>query len=262
MYGTLALRPKALESYRSIIGGAAVEEIRDLAAPLKGLRVLHLSVTAFGTGVAELLNASVPLFSDVGLECTWQVVRPAEAFAAANKALYRALAGSEQEWSPETGDVWQRYSAMNAELLTEPFDVIIVHDPQPAAIRSFVSEAHRRETRWVLHSHLDLSSAHAEPWALLKSHIDSYDAIVFDADAFLHPGLRDRPVAIIRPAIDPLGPRNMELEPEAIHPILERYGVDPARPLLCQMSPCDPGSDMQGAIDVHDRVRRHVPGLQ
>ena len=59
-------------------GEEAVEEIRSAAAPLKGLRVLHLSVTAFGTGVAELLSASAPLLSNVGIECSWQVLRPAE----------------------------------------------------------------------------------------------------------------------------------------------------------------------------------------
>ncbi|MCH7719112.1 MAG: glycosyl transferase family 1, partial [Chloroflexi bacterium] len=180
MYGTLALTPKALDDHRSIVGDDAIDEIRRLAAPLQGLRVLHLSVTAFGTGVAELLNASVPLLTDIGLHCDWQVVRPAEEFAAANKALYRALAGAGAEWVPEMAEVWLRYSAMNAELLIDPpYDVIVVHDPQPAAIRSFVSESSRTSTRWVLHSHLDLSSAATDVWALLRSHIESYNAIVF-----------------------------------------------------------------------------------
>ena len=46
-------------------------------------------------------------------------------------------------------------------------------------------------------------------------------------------------VTIIRPAIDPLGPRNMELSADAIETILRRYGIDPARPLLLPMSPAD-----------------------
>ena len=262
MYGTLALQPKALDDYRPIAGDAAIDDVRRLAEPLRGLRVLHLSVTAFGTGVAELLNAAVPLMSNVGLECSWQVVRPAEESAAANKSLYRALAGLSSDWSSSLEQVWLRYSAMNAEMLTEPFDVIIVHDPQPAAIRSFVSKAAHSDSRWVLHSHLDLSSASAEAWGLLRPHIVGYDAIVFDTDSFIHPSLRDVPVTVIRPAIDPLGPRNMELSEETIETILHGSGIDPERPLICQLSPCDPGSDMLGAIDVHDRVRRDVPGLQ
>lgn len=262
MYGTTALTPKALDDYRPLAGDAAVDEIRRLAAPLEGLRVLHLSATAFGTGVAELLNAAVPLLSNVGLDCNWQVVRPAEESAAANKALYRALAGSASDWLPEHSEVWLRYSAMNAELLTEPFDVIVMHDPQPAGIRSFASEAVRSHARWVFHSHLDLSSARADAWVLLREHLVAYDAIVFDADTFVHPDLRTVPLSIIRPAIDPLGPRNMELPADTVETILARYSVDSAWPLLYQMAPCEPGSDFLGAIDVHDRVRRQVPGLQ
>ncbi len=198
MYGTLALTPKALQDYRPLVGDASIEEIRRLAAPLRGLRVLHLSATAFGTGVAELLNAAVPLLSDIGLECSWQVVRPAEESAAANKALYRALAGGASAWTPEMEETWLRYSAMNAELLTEPFDVVVMHDPQPVAIRSFMPEPARSRMRWMFHSHLDLSSADPAAWAPLRRHLEGYDAIVFDADAFVHPDLRTVPLSIIR----------------------------------------------------------------
>jgi trehalose synthase len=261
MYGTLALTQKALDDYRPIAGDA-IDEIRDLARPLRGLRVLHLSATAFGTGVAELMNGAVPLLSDIGLDCHWQVVRPTEESAAANKAIYRALAGASDEWSAELGETWLRYSAMNAELLTERFDVIVVHDPQPAAIRSFVAEEARTRTRWVFHSHLDLSSAQPDAWRLLRGHIEGYDAIAFDADSFVHPELSTLPITIIPPAIDPLGPRNMPLAPDFIDTILKRYSIDPQRPLVSQMSPCDPSCDLLGAMDVYERARRHVPGLQ
>lgn len=262
MYGTLALTQKALEDYLPFVGEETVEDIRRAAAPLKGLRVLHLSVSAFGTGVAELLSGVVPLLSDVGLDCTWQVVRPAEEFATANKALYHALAGAPSDWTPDMAEAWLRYSAMNAEPLVESFDVIIVHDPQPAGIRSYVSESARSNSRWVLHSHLDLSTAKPEAWALLRDHIEPYDALVFESDAFVHPDLDSDKITTIRPAIDPLGPRNMDLSHEAISTILHRYAIDPERPLVCQISPCDPGSDLLGAIDVHDRVRREIPDLQ
>lgn len=269
MYGTLALRPRSLEDHAPFAGEQAIEEIRRLAEPLRDMRVLHLSVTAFGTGVAELLSAAVPLTCDVGLDCAWQVVPPTEESAAANKALYAALAGGEpaladreSAWSPELADAWLRASAANAEQLTEPFDVVVVHEPQPVAIRSFVAPEARTKCRWAFQSHLDLSSADASAWALLREHLDGYDAIAFDTDSFVHDDLRTTPITIIRPAIDPLGPRNMDLAPDAISTLLERYGIDPERPLLLQMSPAAPGSDLLGAIDVADLVRRDAPGLQ
>jgi trehalose synthase len=262
MYGTLALQPKVLDEYRKIAGDAAIDEIKRRAEPLQGLRVLHLSVTAFGTGVAELLNSAVPVLSDIGLSCQWQVVRPTEEFASCSKALYRSLAGISKEWSAELAETWLGYSRMNAELLTEEFDVIVVHDPQPAAIRSFVSEDARRNTRWVFRSHLDLSDAEPAAWQALREHIKDYDALVFDADAFVHSDMPDVPLTIIPPAIDPLGPRNMELPRETIESVLLHYGIDPQRPLICQLSPCDPSCDFLGCMDIYEQVTRQIPDVQ
>ena len=56
MYGTLALSHRALDDLAAASGEAAIAELRALARPVEGLRVLNLSVTGFGTGTAELLN--------------------------------------------------------------------------------------------------------------------------------------------------------------------------------------------------------------
>ena len=45
---------KSLADYRSIIGATMADEIKTLAEPLRGRRMLHLSATAFGGGVAEI----------------------------------------------------------------------------------------------------------------------------------------------------------------------------------------------------------------
>jgi hypothetical protein len=109
-------------------GGCAVE-----APSQPGLK-------GFGTGTAELLASSVPLLTDLGLDCHWQVVRTSEDSAHAHNAMYKALGGATVMWTQEMTAAWLRAMEMNADLLTEPFDVVIVHDPQPAAIRSFVED--------------------------------------------------------------------------------------------------------------------------
>jgi len=59
---------KSLADYSSIVSRGLVDEIHRLAEPLKGKRVVHLSATAFGGGVAEINYTLVPLMADVGLE--------------------------------------------------------------------------------------------------------------------------------------------------------------------------------------------------
>lgn len=259
MYGTLALTHRALDDLTDSAGAETLDELRRLARPIEGLRVLNLSVSGFGTGTAELLNSSVPLFADLGLECHWQVVRASEDASTVTRAMYRALGGTEVLWTHGMTETWLGYAAMNAELLTERFDVIIVHDPQPAAIRSFVDGQHG--AKWIMHSHLDLSSAQEDVWLLLKGHVDAYDAAVFEAPRFARTDIVP-PTHVIRPAIDPNSARNMPLPDEVVRTVLTRHGIDAERRLICQVSPCDIASDLFGAIEAWEEVRRGIPELQ
>ena len=52
---TILLRPRRLDEYGDIIGPNVLTMLRRLAAPLAGLRVLHLSAGPFGSAVAETL---------------------------------------------------------------------------------------------------------------------------------------------------------------------------------------------------------------
>ena len=57
----------AVDDHIEPAGGAAVAELRRLAVPLQGLRVLHLSATPYGGGVAEILRSEIPLLRDLGI---------------------------------------------------------------------------------------------------------------------------------------------------------------------------------------------------
>lgn len=259
MYGTLALSHRALDDLAEDAGRPAIDELRALARPIEGLRVLNLSVTGFGTGTAELLNSSVPLLTDLGLDVTWEVVRASEEAAAVTRAMYQALGGIQVSWTQEMTDTWLRYAAMNAELLTDEFDVIIVHDPQPLAIRSYAQT--NTAATWIMHSHLDLTSAQPDVWMLLRGHIEKFDAAIFPTASFARNDM-PAPTRVVAPAIDPLSARNMPLPDELIHTVLGQYGIDPNRPIICQIAPCEPASDLCGCVDVWEVDRDRHPGLQ
>ena len=258
MYGTLALPRRALDDLAESAGQSNIDALHALARPIEGLRVLNLSVTGFGTGTAELLNSSVPLLNDLGLDVHWQVVRASEEAAHVARAMYQALGGVYVQWTQEMSDTWLRYAQVNAELLTEPFDVIIVHDPQPLAIRSYAPDD---GTTWIAHSHLDLSSAQEDVWMLLRPHVEKYDAMISPAPAFTRSDI-SVPSYIVPPAIDPNSARNMPLPEDVVRSVLEQYGIDPSRPILCQVSPCDAASDLGGAVDAWLQVRATHPDLQ
>lgn len=258
MYGTLALPRRALDDLAESAGQANIDELHALARPIEGLRVLNLSVTGFGTGTAELLNSSVPLLNDLGLDVHWEVVRASEEAAHVARAMYQALGGTYVQWTQEMSDTWLRYAQVNAELLTEPFDVIIVHDPQPLAIRSYAADT---GAKWIMHSHLDLSSAQEDVWMHLRPHVEQYDAAISPAPGFARSDITV-PMYIVPPAIDPNSARNMPLPDDVLRSVLEQYGIDASRPILCQVSPCDAASDLGGAVDAWQKVRETHPNLQ
>ncbi len=259
MYGTLALSHRALDDLVASCGESAIREVREIARPLEGLRVLNLSVTGFGTGTAELLNSSVPLLNDLGLDVHWQVVRASAETADVSRAMYQGLGGVPVEWTPAMTSTWLDYAAMNAELLTERFDAIVVHDPQPLAMRSY--NATNEDAVWIAHLHLDLSSSQDDVWTSLREHMDKYDAAIFDAEGFGRGDL-EASKHVVPPAIDPNSPRNMPLSDDFVRSVLAQYGINPDRQLICQVSPCDAACDLVGVYDAWNLVRRDHPGVQ
>ena len=261
MFGTVAVTPRTLAEYAPILDELETERIRRAAAPLAGLRVLNLSMLGSGTALTDLLAVQTPLLQDLGVKATWQTLRTSEQFTGVNRAMYAALGGRPTEWSEHARETWRGFIAMNAQLFDEPYDVVVVHDPQAAPVIDG-GRAALPGARWVWHCHLDLSGTRPEVWAELVDAVARYDAVVFDHEGFLPPGFTHAALRFIPPGIDPTGPRSMPLTAEAARDLLRRYGIVPDRPLVAQIGPLDQESNALGAITVYDALRERVPGLQ
>jgi trehalose synthase len=247
-----------------LVGRPLVEEINEMAESLKGLKVLHVSATAFGGGVSEILYALVPLMRDVGIEAEWQVMLGREEFYNVTKRLHNALQGDPHGLEDDEWKIFERYNAMNATEIESGWDVIILHDPQPAAIRSHVPEKARQ---WVWRCHIDLSEPNPDAVERLVPFLGDYDESVFHLDEYVPQALRDGAgdglnINICPPAIDPLSPKNMQLSPEDAAFVCDQFGIDVDRPLLCQVSRFDPWKDPMGVIDAYRAVKEKKPDVQ
>ena len=147
-----------MADYTHIAGKDLIAEIRDLAVPLENKRVLHVSATAFGGGVSEILYTIVPLMRDIGLDAHWHVILGLEDFFNVTKLMHNSLQGDEQTISDQQWEVFEAYNAMNAQGLEGGWDVIIVHDPQPAGL---LTNAPEKSRHWVWRCHIDLSTPNA-----------------------------------------------------------------------------------------------------
>jgi trehalose synthase len=62
---------------------------------------------------------------------------------------------------------------------------------------------------------------------------------------------------LVAPSIDPVSDKNRELEPELVHEITVRHGLDPSRPIVTQVSRFDRLKDPLGVIEAYASARRY-----
>jgi trehalose synthase len=257
----VALGQKSLADYTHIVGKELTQEIRELAEPLKDRRVLHVSATAFGGGVSEILYTMVPLMRDAGLDAHWHVIFGKEEFFNATKLLHNSLQGAEETLSEEQWELFDEINQLNAEGLQGEWDVVIVHDPQPIGLRR---GALAKGGKWIWRCHIDLSTPNPAPIERLLPMIEEYDASVWHMEQYVpnDMGRHREAVNIIPPAIDPLSPKNMAFSPEDAAFVCRQFGIDVDRPLITQVSRFDPWKDPIGVIDAYRKVTESVPEAQ
>ena len=260
MLQEVALGHKSVADYTHIAGRGLIEQIRERAEPLKGKRVLHVSATAFGGGVSEILYTIVPLMRDAGLDAHWHVILGREEFFNATKLLHNSLQGDETTLSDEQWELFDEVNAMNAGGLQGEWDAVIVHDPQPIGLRRGAAEKARN---WIWRCHIDLSEPNPAPIERLLPAIEEYDATVWHMPNYVPDGLDGNAgVRIVPPAIDPLSPKNMAFSPDDAAFVCEQFGIDVGRPLITQVSRFDPWKDPIGVIDAYRIVTEAVPEVQ
>jgi trehalose synthase len=250
---------KSLADYATIATRGLMEEIRRLAEPLRGKRLVHLSATAFGGGVAEINYALVPLMKDAGLDAEWRIISGAEEFFAATKTIHNALQGDPVGLTKTQEEVYRRFQALNAEQFAEDYDFVLVHDPQPAGLIEHFPDS---PAHWVWRCHIDLSQPNRDVLGFLLPWLARYDAAIFHMQEYV-PRVAEMPPAFIwPPAIDPLTPKNMALSAEDAAYIVDQFGIDVERPLLTQVSRFDPWKDPLGVIDAYRIVKAERPDVQ
>ncbi len=256
-----ALKKKSLADYGPLVGEAVIDEIRTLARDIKGLRVLQLNSTAYGGGVAELLTALVPLEAACGLRVEWKTLPQHVEFFEVTKMFHNALQGMEYERSAQHIEDYLDHNRLTAEGDRSQYDIVITHDPQPAAFRHFAGEW---GAKWIWRCHIDTSEPSRAAWDFLRPFVNEYDACVFTMKEFLPPGIaipEDR-IFFIPPAIDPLSTKNFKLSDALSNTVLAEFGVDSKRPLMTQVARFDPWKDQPGTIQIYRKLKEQIPGLQ
>jgi len=256
---TVSVRKLSLDQYKNIVEEKRVEHIQRLAENISGSSVVHVNSSSFGGGVSEILHRLVSLMQDVGLDAQWKVIEGTNEFFQVTKTVHNALQGMKKPLTEELKKNYLQQNVANANQMELDYNYVVIHDPQPLAIINFYR---KRYGKWIWRCHIDLSQPNQEFLKFLTPFIRLYDASIFTMKQFVSSSLKLEHVAIIPPSIDPLSNKNKSLSDTVVLSVLDKYDVDPEKPILTQVARFDPWKDPLGVIDVYRFVKKKIPDAQ
>ncbi len=230
-----------------------VDRIYEMSKDLKGLKIVHVNATAYGGGVAELLHTLVPLMRDLGMDARWEVLKAPNEFFNVTKKFHNTLQGAEIEITEDEWRLYEEVNEKNARVLDLDADILVVHDPQPAAILGFL----KRKVKSIWRCHIDLSTPNERIWRRFKKYLEGYDVFLFHLKEYFPEEFRERSIEF-PPSIDPLSDKNRDLESEEMDRVVKRFDLDPSRPILTVVARFDPWKDLFSSIDVYRKVKREM----
>lgn len=249
-----------LDAYARVAGEDVIDHLVQLAAHLKGRKVVHVNSTRVGGGVAEILAILVPLSRELEIDASWEVITGESEFFACTKGFHNALQGNRVEIGARLLRSYEETNAANAERLRpllQEADFVFIHDPQPALLIRYCPA---RKGRWIWRCHIDASHPYRPVWKYLRHDVASYDASIFSLADFAQN--LPHPKYLIPPSIDPLSEKNIDLPEGEVEDIRHRFGLDPEHPLMVQVSRFDRFKDPLGVILAYRLTKKFLPSVQ
>ncbi len=171
-------------------------------------------------------------------------MRVSKGFFNITRRIHNALQGAQIDLLENEKKLYLDINKYNVKNVIElGTDIVIVHDPQPLAIRKYVKD----NKLWIWRCHIDLSRPYKQVWGFMSSLLKGCNASVYHLRDYIHPETPTPLKYVIPASIDPLSDKNRELPWNFIEKTLSRYNIDPEKPILLQVARFDPWKDLFAA---------------
>jgi trehalose synthase len=236
-----------------------------------------------------MLRVLLPYTRGAGIDARWFVLEGDPEFFRITKRLHHRLHGQIGDGGPlgaAEADVMLAVAEQNAADLKACVvagDVLVVHDPQPAALLPLMADW-GVEVIWRCHIGTDQHNEHSDQaWDFLRTFLeDRVGAYVFSRSEYAPSWVPRERLRVIHPSIDPLSPKNADMDAASALNTLRHVGLvdggvaqpvtfrrsdgspgrvlhyadivrtgpppDPEAPLVVQVSRWDPLKDMAGVM--------------
>ena len=258
----MAIAPRAPGDYAPAAGGRAVEALQDAAEPLRGARILHVSAAGAEGRVPEFLGGLLPLAAGAGVEIEWRVLFGSAELRATSAALLSGLRGGESAIEDAAWEEYLEACGRTAGSLQDDYDAVVLHDAALGLAPGFGVAAGRGGPPVLWRIHEDVARAEPDALARAASLAERCAAVLVSDESFAPPAVQDERLHVAPPGIDPLDPRNLELESRLPGRVVRPLGVDLERPFCLQILELDRWDDPHAAIDAFRVAKAEEPELQ
>ena len=203
-----------------------------LARAAFGDRVVwHVSATAHGGGVAEMLQTLLAYGKGAQIENRWLVLDGDPEFFVITKRVHNLLHGVPGDGGPLGEAERARYtSVLDANLnevltLVSRGDIILLHDPQTVGLAAGLRRAGLHVV-WRCHVGRDETNALTDAaWEFLRPFLEPVEAMVFSRRAYAPQWVDPSQLAVIAPSIDPFSAKNMPLSIDRVRDVVAGVGL-------------------------------------
>jgi trehalose synthase len=209
-----------------------LETAPQMAAVLEGHSIINVNSTAAGGGVAEMLQVLLPLTRGADIDARWLVIDGDADFFATTKRLHHRLhgePGDDGKLGESETRHYEHIMRMNSDELAAVVadgDIVILHDPQTAGLAEPLAN---RGIRVVWRCHVGIDGRNdwtADAWDFLRPFLEPFvDAYVFTREPYAPEWVPKDRLHVIKPSLDPLAPKNIELSDEEAAAILSYVGI-------------------------------------
>jgi trehalose synthase len=179
----------------------------------------------------------------------WRVLHGSPDFFEVTKKFHNTLQGKDLSFSADEFVLYEYINQKFAQFADLGHDFVVIHDPQPCALVHYIDHA----APWVWRCHIDITKPNPEAWEFIQPFILEYEKMVVSSDVYKVPSLSIEQ-QIISPSIDPVSPKNRDLDQDTISHYLAEYQIPTDKPYITQVSRFDPWKDPEGVLRVYEKI--------
>lgn len=271
------------EEYKKTSPKKQIDDLLKLAEDFKGKRMIFISATAQGGGVALMRHALIRLFRLIDVNADWYILKErAEAFDITKRKFHNvlhAVSDPDVMLTKEDKNIYKSWTKENAEMLKTPIkhaDVIVIDDPQPAGLVPIIKRWNPK-AKIIYRSHIQIESHLAdkegtpqyETWKFIWENIKSNDCFVaHPVKDFIPSTVPEEKVVMMPACTDKLDGLNKELSEDQIDYYLKLFDkfilqssqaiLDRKRPYIIQIARFDPSKGIPDVIESFVKLRNRM----